>query len=279
MLYLTTLFIEWAPSALEWLGIKKVRDRIIRITLVLTIFGVILSTMHQSSFGGLYLISPSKVHPLWYSSHLPIYFFISSIPAGFSMVILVDTLSFWTLRDRMDPIYLEERNQVTIGFAKAAAFTLAGYFFIKLVGISLDNNWHYLWTGWGAWYLFELLGFVALPAFLFAIGARENNQKLICWSALLCVLGVILNRFNVTLVAFNWQLPAAERYFPSWMEIALTIYQITLGVLVFRYIASLMPIYFEHPKFKEHVPHEYEEEEPREFEEHKLKPHPQTFGH
>jgi Ni/Fe-hydrogenase subunit HybB-like protein len=279
MLYLTTLFIEWLPACLEWLGIRKPRDVIVRTTLALTIFGVVLSTMHQSSFGGLYLISPAKIYPLWYSSFLPVYFFISSIAAGFSMVILLDTLSIWTLRNKMDNVYMEERQQVSLGFAKAAACVLASYFAIKLVGITLANDWHYLWTGWGMWFLFELLGFAVLPALLFAIGVREKNLKVIRWAALLCVLGIILNRFNVTLVAYNWLLPAAERYFPSWMEIVISIYQITLAFVAFRFVISRMPIYYEHPNFRKHVPLEYEEEEPRKFEEHPLKPHPQTFGH
>ena len=88
---------------------------------------------------------------------------------------------------------------------------------------------------------------------------------------MLTVLGIVLNRFNVSLVAFNWQLPAAERYFPSWMEIAISLYIVTLGLTIFAFIASKMPIFYEHPKFKEH--------ETAELKEHKLKHHPQTFGH
>ena len=78
-LYLTVLFIEYSPAALEWLGLRKIRNIIVRLTLVLTIFGVILSTLHQSSLGALFMIAPSKLHPLWYSGYLPVYFFISSI--------------------------------------------------------------------------------------------------------------------------------------------------------------------------------------------------------
>ena len=85
----------------------------------------------------------------------------------------------------------------------------------------------------------ELLGFVALPCFLYAMAVREKNLTLIRWTAVLTVLGIVLNRFNVSLVAFNWQLPAAERYFPSWMEIAISLYiVVTLGLLIFRFISS-----------------------------------------
>lgn len=270
-LYLITLFLEWVPSALEWLGIRKPRDIIVKITLVLTIFGVILSTMHQSSLGALYLIAPSKLHPLWYSSYIPIFFFISSIAAGLSMVIFEGTLSHKYMHDKMDATYLAEHDGVTYGFAKGAAMVLTLYFFIKIVGLTIDNNWGYLLTGYGAWFLVELLGFVALPAFLYAIAVRERRPGLIRFTALWTVLGIVLNRFNVSQVAFNWQLPPAERYFPSWMEIVISLFVVTIGILVFRFIASRMPIFYEHPDFKEHEPIELHEHEP--------KAHPQTWGH
>lgn len=278
-LYLITLFIEWAPSALEWLGLKKPRNIIVRMTLALTIFGVVLSTMHQSSLGALYLIAPSKLHPLWYSMFLPLFFFVSSIAAGLSMVIFEGTLSHHYLHGKMDKTYLSEHDGVTLGFAKGAAMVLVVYFFIKVVGISMDNNWDYLLSGYGAWFLLELLGFVALPAFFYALGVRERNLPLIRWTALLTVLGVVLNRFNVSLVAFNWQLAPVDRYFPSWMEITISIFIVTVGLLAFRFIAGRMPIFYEHPQFREHVPHEGEEEEAPELTEHELKPHPQSFGH
>jgi Ni/Fe-hydrogenase subunit HybB-like protein len=271
MLYLNVLFVEWMPAALEWLGYGKIRNLVVKLILPLTIMGVILSTMHQSSLGALYLIAPSKLHPLWYSGYLPVFFFVSSIAAGLSMVIFEGTLSHHYLHDKMDETYLREHDGVTLGFGKAAALVLAGYLLIKVVGLTIDNNWHYLGTGYGSWFLVEILGFVALPCFLFALGVREKNLTLIRGAAVLTVLGIVLNRFNVTLVAFNWQLPAAERYFPSWMEIAISLYIVALGLTIFTFISKNMPIFSEHPKFKEH--------ESPELHEHKLKHHPQTFGH
>ena len=228
-LYLTTLLVEWLPVPFEWLGFRKIRDIIVKMTLALTIFGVILSTMHQSSLGALYLIAPSKLHPLWYSVYIPVFFFVSSIAAGLSMVIFEGTLSHRFLHDKMDATYLAEHDGVTFGFAKGASMVLVLYFLIKLVGLTIENKWSYLLTGYGAWFLVELLGFVALPAFLYAIAVRERNLPLIRWTALLTVLGIVLNRFNISLVAFNWQLPPAERYFPSWMEIVISLFVVTIG--------------------------------------------------
>jgi Ni/Fe-hydrogenase subunit HybB-like protein len=250
--YLTVLFIEFSPAAMEWLGVKKARSIVIKLTLLLTIFGVILSTLHQSSLGALFLIVPSKLHPLWYSAYLPIYFFVTSIIAGLSMVIFESTLSHHFLHDKLDEAHKASHDDVALGFGKAAAWVLAGYFVIKIIGVAVDNNWHYLATGYGAWFLVEMIGFVALPAFAYAIGVREKNTKIIRWTAVWAVLGIILNRFNVSLIAFNYRLPSSERYFPHWMEIGITVFIVTVGILIFRFIASRMPILYEHPDYEPH---------------------------
>jgi Ni/Fe-hydrogenase subunit HybB-like protein len=250
-LYLTVLFIEFTPAAMEWLGLKKARNLVVRLTMLLTIFGVVLSTLHQSSLGALYLIAPSKLHPLWYSTYLPVYFFVSSIIAGLSMVLFESTLSHHYFEDKMDQTHLNENTGVTLGFGKAASLVLAGYFTIKIIGLAISNNWHYLTTGYGAWFLFELLGFVALPCFLYAVGVRDKNVKLIRWTALLTVLGIVLNRLNISLIAFNWQLPSSERYFPHWMEIMVSVFIVVVGILVFRFIVTKMPILYEHPDYKD----------------------------
>jgi len=249
-LYLTVLFIEYTPAALEWLGFSKARNLVVRLTLVLTIFGVVLSTLHQSSLGALFMIAPSKLHPLWYSTYLPVYFFVSSIFAGLSMVIFEGSLSHRFLHHKMDETHLAESNGVVLGFSKAAAFVMMGYVGIKFIGISMDNNWHHLASGWGLWFLLELIGFVAAPAFLYALAAREQNVVIARWASLWAVLGIVLNRFNISLVAFNWQLPSAQRYFPSWMEIMTSIFIVTLGVVVYRFIATRMPILYEHPDYR-----------------------------
>jgi len=250
-LYLTVLFVEFSPAPMEWLGFKKARNIVVKLTLVLTIFGVMLSTMHQSSLGALFLIAPSKLHPLWYSSYIPIYFFITAIIAGLSMVIFESSLSYRYFKHKMDETHLQEKSDVALGFAKAASYVMAGYFVIQVFGLSMENKWHYLGTGYGLWYLVELLGFVALPCFLYAVGVREKNLNLIKWTSALAVLGIVVNRLNVSLIAFNWHLPSSERYVPHWMEIGISVFIVTIGVIVFRFVVTRMPILYEHPEYKE----------------------------
>jgi Ni/Fe-hydrogenase subunit HybB-like protein len=251
-LYLTVLFIEFTPAVMEWLGLKRARTIVVRLTMLLTIFGVVLSTLHQSSLGALYLIAPSKLHPLWYSTYLPVYFFVSSIIAGLSMVLFESTLSHHYFSHKMDKTHLAEADNVTLGFGKAASLVLAGYFTIKIIGIAIADNWHYLTTGYGAWFLLELLGFVALPCLMYAVGVRDRNVKLIRWTAGWTILGIVLNRLNISLIAFNWQLPSSQRYVPHWMEIMVSVFIVTIGILIFRFIVTRMPIMYEHPDYHSH---------------------------
>nr|NJM02946.1 hypothetical protein [Desulfobacula sp.] len=251
-LYLTVLFIEWTPAAFEWLGFKRIRAWVVRLTMVLTIFGVVLSTLHQSSLGALFQIVPSKLHPLWYSGYLHVYFFISSMFAGMSMVIFEGTLAHKWLHHKMDETHLAEAEGVVLGFGKAASFVMMGYIGIKLIGLAVDNNWHYLTTGWGFWFLVELVGFVLFPAILYGMGAREKNTTFIRIAAFWTVLGIILNRLNISVIAFNYHLPSADRYVPSFMEVGTTLFIVTLGVVVYKFIVTRMPILYEHPDYKEH---------------------------
>ncbi len=249
-LYLTVLFLEFLPTLFEWKGWRKLRDALVKMTLVLVIFGVVLSTLHQSSLGALYTIAPSKLHPLWYSAYLPVFFFVSSIAAGLSMVIFEGSLSHKYLHRMMDSEYNRNHDDVVLGFAKGCSWVLFGYFALKMIGLTYDNNWSYLASGFGAWFLVEMLCFVALPAFLYAVGARDKNFALIKWTAILTVLGIVVNRFNVSLVAFNYHLPSEDKYFPAMMEIIISVFIVTVGVVVFRFVSTRMPVFFEHPEYK-----------------------------
>ena len=251
-LYVSVLAVEWSVSAFEWLGWKGIRNIIVRLTIPLTVLGVILSTMHQSSLGALYLIAPSKMHPLWYSPFIPVFFFISSMFAGMSMVIFEGTLAHNGLHDEMDEAHLKGADKVVLGFGKACSIVMMGYLFMRIFGVAMDNNWGYLGTGYGKWFLVEMLGFVALPSFLYAIGARERKYGLIKFAAVLTVIGVVINRFNVSLVAFNYQLPADQKYFPYWMEFVISIFVVTLIITAYRFICTFMPVLREHPDYEAH---------------------------
>jgi len=247
-LYLTVLFIETTPAIFEWLGLKWWRRLVGQLTVVLTIFGLMLSTMHQSTLGAMFMVTPTKLHPLWYSSQIPVQFFISAIAAGISMIIIEGWVSHRAFHHQVQ-ITDDEFRDINYGLAKGGAVVLATYLAVKLVALSIENEWRLLGTGWGAWYLVELIGCVVVPCILFAVAHRERRLGLARVAAALTVIGVVLNRFNVSFIAFNYQVPHEMRYTPAWTEVWVTVSLITLGVVVFRWFASRMPIMYDHPDY------------------------------
>ena len=247
-LYLSVQFLEFCPAILEWLGWKTVRQWATRLTIGATVFGVILSTLHQSALGALFLLAPTKLHPLWYSPFIPIYFFVSSVIAGLAMVIVESALSHRIFTEQIEPGRHADLDRITLGLGKAASVVLFTYFFLKLIGVADGGHWGLLRTPLGHWFLVELGVFVLLPCFLFAHGVRERRVTLVRATAALTVIGIVLNRVNVSLIAFNWNVP--DRYVPGFMEVAITITIVTLGLLTFRWIVNRMPVLREHAEYR-----------------------------
>lgn len=247
-LYLSTQFVEFCPAIFEWMGASRFRKWALRVTIGATIFGVILSTLHQSALGALFLLAPGKLHPLWYSEFIPLFFFVSSIFAGLSMVIAESTLSRRVFKNQMDPRRAASFDNLTIGLGRAAALVLLTYFCLKWVGVAHGNHWNLLDTSWGHWFLAEVFVFVLLPCFLFAYGVRNRSVGLIRFTAFFTILGVAVNRFNVSIIALNWTLP--HREFFHWKELILVITIVTVEILVYRWIVNRMPVHREHPDYR-----------------------------
>lgn len=247
LMYTFVLGIECLPPIFEWLGWSKARERAVKMTIGATVFGVVLSTLHQSSLGAMFLMAPTKLHPLWYSPYIPVFFFVSSISAGLSMVLVESSLSTRAFPDQLDEHHKKALDRITLGLGRAAAMVLFTLFFLRVQGLAASQGWPLLATSWGAWYLVEVVGFILAPCLLFTWAVRHDSVTLVRIAAGWTVAGVVLNRLNVAMVAFNWN--AAQRYVPSAGEIMTSITIITLGVLVFRFVVNRMPILHEHPAY------------------------------
>jgi Ni/Fe-hydrogenase subunit HybB-like protein len=116
LLYMISLFIEFSPAVAEWLGFKRVRKILASLTLGAVVFGIALSTLHQSGLGALLMMAKDKIHPLWYTEFIPVFFFVSSIFAGLSMVIFEGTISHRVFADQIDHEHHESYNSILIGF-------------------------------------------------------------------------------------------------------------------------------------------------------------------
>jgi Ni/Fe-hydrogenase subunit HybB-like protein len=245
--HLAIYFVELCPPIFEWLNSDRFRAWALKLTVGATILVVTLSILHQSALGALFLLAPGKLHPLWYSSFLPVFFFVSSIVAGLSIVIVESTLASRFLKHRVGPQYLASLPNLTIGLGKAASFVLFTYFGLKVMGIAQGNHWDLLNTPYGRWFLVEVIAFILLPCFLFAYGVRNRSVGLVRFTAFFAILSVVVNRFNVSMIALNWELP--HREFFHWGELILVITIITVEILIYRWIVNRMPVHREHPDY------------------------------
>lgn len=246
-LYLTVLILEFLPVAFEAVGLRWLRHWAVKATILLTILGITLSTLHQSALGSLFLIAPTKLHPLWYSSYLPIYFFVSAIIAGLTMVIFESSLSHRLFHNQFNPADKPEFDKITLGLGKAASAVLFVYFCIKWLGVAHHHAFSYIDTPMGYWFLVEMIGFVLGPCLLLLWAVRNQNRFWIRVGAVWGVLGVVLNRVNISMIAMNWQ--AEETYIPHWMEVWISLTVITAGVITFRFIVNRAPVLRPHPDF------------------------------
>ena len=246
-LYLSTQLLEFCPAIFEWLGFERCQQWVTRITVGATIFGVILSTLHQSALGALFLLMPGKVHPLWYTPNLPVFFFVQSIYAGLSVMILVSSLCRRFLKNQTDGQFTSNLDNLLFGLAKAAALVLFSYYSLKLLAVAHENEWYLLVTPYGYLFLTEIILFVFMPCYLYVYGVRYKNVKVVQLTSVLSMVGVVFSRFNISIIGFNWTLPNLE--IPGWKEFAIAITILTTAVLVFRWIVSHMPVLRE---FQEH---------------------------
>jgi Ni/Fe-hydrogenase subunit HybB-like protein len=249
MLYMISLFIEFSPTVAEWLGFKRVRKILASLTVGAVVFGIALSTLHQSGLGALFMMAKDKIHPLWYTEFIPVFFFVSSIFAGLSMVIFEGTISHKVFADQIDPDHSESFNHILIGLGKGCAGALFVYFFMKILLLIHGKQWSLLATPMGTWYLVELIGFVLLPCILFLHGVRYQNLTVIRMAAIVSMLGIIINRLNYSMIAYKWYVPLSQRYIPSWMEIVITLAILFTEIWVFRWIVNRMPVLRESPEW------------------------------
>lgn len=240
MIYMVAAFIEFSPVIAEWLHWEKTRRFLLQLTLGTVILGITLSMLHQSGLGALFLMAKPKVHPLWWSEFIPILFFVSSIYAGLAMIIFEGTISHRVFRKLISPEHHEKFEGIIFGLAKGAAITMFVYYFFKALLFIHGKQWGLINDGWGLWFLVEVLGFVLVPGFMFAFGYKHRSLNIIRIASVLALLGVILNRLNVSVICFKWY--ADVHYYPTWQEIVVTLMIICAEIWILRWIITRMPV-------------------------------------
>jgi Ni/Fe-hydrogenase subunit HybB-like protein len=241
MTYGTVLLLETSPAIFERFNMKAPLRLIRAITIPLVILGIVLSTMHQSSLGTLFILMPYRVHPLWYSGILPVLFFITAIAAGLAMVIVETSLSAAGLKHQLELDLLGK-------IARMIPYILGFYLLLKVIELSVSGDWHYLFDSGFLSFLYwlEIVLGVVLPIVFFSLESVRKSRVKLFWTGMLVIIGLLLNRLNISTIAFN-----AGPYAPSWQEMFITIGMIAIGVLVFVLASRYLPVF--HSSTKEEV--------------------------
>ena len=259
MSYLTVLAIEFAPVVLErFPTLHKVAHLIHKFIMPFVILGVVLSTLHQSSLGSLLLIQPTKLHPLWWTPILPILFFSSAITVGMAMIIFESSLSSRYFKRGLETHLLEK-------LAKGLPIALGIYALLKFGELAVAGELGLLFTSGITSMLFwaEILIGVVTPIVWFSIKKNRTSPNGLLIGAIIVIVGMILNRFNVSWFAVKhpdpfFYLPTFMgnvKYFPTLPEVAVSIGIFSAGILAFGLLAKYFPVFeSEHEKEETHEP-------------------------
>jgi Ni/Fe-hydrogenase subunit HybB-like protein len=224
---------EMLPIVFERLPWPKVTHFLHEIALPIIVIGITLSTMHHSSLGSLFMTSPTRLHPLWFSTWIPIEFFTSAMGSGMAGIILVVIVVSW--------LYNRSLNMpVLTGMAKACAGMLMVYFGIRAVDFTVHDKWQYVFgpdVTWESWvFMVEIMLQVILPVLIIAVPALRTSRGGLLAAASSAVLGLSMHRIDVGIVGYFRT--AGEVYFPSLGEWLLSLGVISAAALVFLFLVE-----------------------------------------
>lgn len=196
LLYSTVLVLEISPDVFTWLGWERPKRWVGWIMAPVTVAGITLSSLHQSTLGTLYLNMPHRLHPLWYSPLLPVLFFTSAVMAGFASATIAYRMAARVKGATEEPVTLN-------ALGKGMLYTGALYLALRLGAIA--------WSGqigrlagepvMAALLLLELGVGVLLPLALLARPQLRNSPAAMWWVPALILVGVAMNRFTSTIYA------------------------------------------------------------------------------
>lgn len=236
MLYTMVLALEFSPLLFERLGWKKPLAMIHAITIPLVILGVVLSMLHQSSLGSLYLIVPEKLYPLWYSPILPFFFFISAVALGCAMTIMESYLSFRAFGKRLEMHLLSDLGKVMV-------VALGLYLVLKYQDLSGRGVLALAFkpTYAGRMFLAEIVLGVIAPMVMLSIPRIRKDVFGLFAAAVMAILGIIMNRLNVSITGI--EAATGARYLPTWTEASVTLMIVATGFLLFGLAVKFLPVF------------------------------------
>ncbi len=247
MIYSGIMMVELAPAVLERFHLTKLADLIKRFMKPLVIIGATISVLHQGSLGALLLIQPAKLFPLWWTPILPVLFFISAVAIALTMTIFESTVSSRYFHRGLETHLLEK-------LAAIIPFVLGIYLIVRFVQLAFAGDLQYLFNSGMMSILFwtEILIGSIIPLILFSIKKIRQSPRGLLTGAIILLLGMMLDRFDVSWLAVKHPDPLSYiptfmannvHYFPSLPEISISIGIFSAGILAFGLAAKYLPLF------------------------------------
>jgi Ni/Fe-hydrogenase subunit HybB-like protein len=236
MAYTTVLFFEFLPNVLERFHLTAPIKWIHKIYPVLIVLGILLSTLHQSSLGSLYLIMPSKLHPFWYTPALPFFFFGSAIAVGLAMTIFESTQSAKAMGRHLElPVLIQLGGALLVALWVNALLRFEDFFHRGMLGQIIKPSYeaYFLWL--------ELLLAFVIPITLLSFKKVRLSPSGLYLASVIALLGFITNRLNVSLIGFETYV--GHHYVPKWTEFSVTLMIIAMGFFLFAVAVKYLPIF------------------------------------
>lgn len=238
--YTSTLAVEFSPMLFERLKMRGMLKFVNGIMVGVVLFGVMLSVLHQSSLGALYLIVAEKLSPLWYNSFIPYFFLVSAVAMGLNMVSLESIISAKAFKRDLHMDILQ-------GLARGTIVTLSIYLVIKLVYLLKGVGLAAIFDGSmeANLYLLEMVGGVILPLAILA-GRRKKFNRVngIVTANILVIAGILLNRMSIAVFGmYDYGKAMGGSYVPSAMEIIITLAVVSLGIFLFKLAAKYLALF------------------------------------
>ncbi len=236
MTYTTVLFFEFLPNVFERLNLKAPIKWIHKIYPVLIVLGILLSTLHQSSLGSLYLIMPGKLHPFWYSPALPFFFFGSAVAVGLAMTIFESTQSAKALGRHLElSVLVRLGGTLLVALWVNALLRFEDFFHRGLLRQIFQPSYeaYFLWL--------ELALSFVIPIAMLSFKKVRLSPNWLYLASVISLFGFITNRLNVSLIGFETYV--GHHYVPKWTEFSVTLMIIALGFALFRVAVQYLPIF------------------------------------
>ncbi len=237
------LLLENVPPVLEWLHDRKPQFRplikhgesfIQRFYPWIVGLAYVLPAMHQSSLGALMLLAGDRVHPLWQTPWLPFLYLWAAAFLGFSCVAGTLLLCHLIWKRPVDMDVMAELNHLTATLIISwLLFRLSDIVFSGKLGLALTPN---IYSGL---FWIEVL-FLAVASFMLLDSANKGDERLMFQAHVVAAVGGMLYRWNPTTLAFQPR-PGAF-YFPTPVELLISVGFVSLAIAGFVYAVKLLPI-------------------------------------